>query len=64
MRNCPLCGKKVRFAMPELLQIADGKWGFAHHCSDKAFIFICSDTKEELLQIWEGKHGEEHPSEQ
>lgn len=63
MRNCPLCGKKVHFGMPQLLRLSDGQWSFMHHCSEKAGIMITADTKEEILQIWEGNHGEEHPSE-
>ena len=60
MRNCPLCGKKVHFGLPQLIQLDDGKWSYAHHCSEKASIFIIADTKEEILQIWEGNHGEKH----
>lgn len=54
MRNCPLCGQKPHCGMPSLLQLSDGRWSFAHHCSLKASIIIVADSKEEILEIWEG----------
>lgn len=63
MRKCPLCGRVPRFGMPSLLQLADGNWSFAHHCSRNTTIFIVADTKEEVLEIWEGNRVEEHPAE-
>lgn len=62
MRNCPLCGQTPHFGMPQLVPLADGRWSYAHHCSEKATIFIVADTKEEIREIWEGNHGEKHSS--
>ena len=63
MRNCPLCGKKVEMRMPFLVKISDDNWSFMHHCSMKACIFITAKSQEEILEIWEGNHGEEHSAE-
>lgn len=60
MRKCPFCSQVPHFGMPSLLLLSDGRWSFAHHCSLKASIMIVADSKEEILEIWEGKHGEKH----
>lgn len=61
MRNCPFCGKEVKLAAPALMYLPnEKKWSFMHHCNLKFTVMITVDSPEEILELWEGKYGEEH----
>ena len=54
-RKCPFCNKEVKFAYPYLMYLEEEKkWSFLHHCGDGLSILISADTREEVIEKWDG----------
>ena len=70
MRNCPICGQKVKATFPTIAFVESLKvWELDHFCHVSslkldACITIYGNTREEVIQKWNGEyHAEEQTSE-
>lgn len=64
MRNCPFCGGEA-LPMPTRLRFVQKlkQWAFYHYCPSKGerdmlTISIYADTKEEIIEQWNGINNE------